>query len=172
MLCVFRDTLYILFALTWTKYLLDGRVRRCGLLRGGVRGRGGCVSGSVLITTVITSVQVTGLGPGPGQRTGLGAWQFGGFQFSYQVSFLLAWYLFLSIKFLHHADAFLQNFSPPLLLFCDVFCFVFRCLWSFPFKEISEGIFQDAAAARVLTACIFTSWQVFLFWRLCIFNIF
>ena len=80
---------------------------------------------------------MAGLGPCPRQRTGFGG-QFGaGFQFLYQILLLLACYLFLPVEFLHHTDTFLQNFSSPLLLFRDRFCFVFACLRTFTFKQIN-----------------------------------
>ena len=139
------------------EYLLDAGVGGAGLGGGGVGGRAGRVPLPRLVAAVVVSClpQVAGLGPRPRQRPrlGLARPQLP----ENEVLFMLTGNLFLSIEFLHHADTFLQNFSPPLFLLGTVLCFVFGCLGTFPFKQISEGILEETAAAirllRTAAAC-------------------
>ena len=105
---------------------------------------------------VVAGVHVAGLGPGPCQRGALGT-GLAMLQLLHKFLFLVPTDLFLSIELLHHAHTFLQNFPSPLFLFGNVFCFVFRCLRTFPFKKISEGIFENTAPTICLlsiAACI------------------
>ena len=109
-----------------------------------------------LTAPVVAGVQVTWLGPCPSQRGAFGS-RLARFEFPQKFLFLLPADLFLSIELLHHAHTFLQNFSSPLFLFGNVFCFVFGCLGTFPFKKISEGIFKNTAPTTCLlsiAACI------------------